>query len=170
MEFTLISRNGAYIKCYQLLNHSMYMFYQLPATDSRTGSVVLQSRPEVRRGHPTLSHFPVWNFIYLSCFNNPHPRLALLMSLPNQLLLSVVLIFLLNFLHKVYKWQLRLHTFRRNGMPAIPVLITPFSPLRRLFPKSLQTFHFDWSLSHRHTIYSALESDIFVLVSLFDFR
>jgi cytochrome P450 len=90
------------------------------------------------------------------------------MSPPHQLLLSLLVILLLSFLHKLYKWQTRLKTFRKT-MPALPVLFSPFSPYRRLFPKRFQTFHFDWSLQYRHKIYEALESDIFVLVSLFDY-
>src|SRR5438270_109792 len=89
------------------------------------------------------------------------------MSIPHQILFSILTV-LLRLLYKIYRWRLHLQTFRKT-MPAIPVLFSTFSPFRRLFPKRFQTFHVDWPLQYRRQIYEALGSDIFALVSLFDY-
>lgn len=72
------------------------------------------------------------------------------------------------FVVKHIRWYLRIRAFRRT-MQVVPLIFSPASPIRRLFPRKYQTFHYDWHLQSGSQIYRDLGSDIFVFVCLFEF-
>jgi hypothetical protein len=72
------------------------------------------------------------------------------------------------FLRKIVLWLGRIRDVGRT-MPVIPVLFPPASPVRFLWPKKWQTFHYDWNTQYRRTIYSKLGTDVFALISLFEY-
>lgn len=71
-------------------------------------------------------------------------------------------------LHRIALWLWRIRSFKKT-MPVIPALFPPDSNYRRLFPKAWQTFHQDWNMQYKRTIYRKLNSDIFALVCLFEY-
>lgn len=79
----------------------------------------------------------------------------------------VFVLIALHLVRRVISWITRIHTFRKS-MPVVPTLFQPESPFRYLWPKRWQTFHRDWSMHNKRTIYRECRSDIFALVCLFD--
>jgi hypothetical protein len=71
-------------------------------------------------------------------------------------------------IHRIVLWFWRIRAFKKT-MPVIPTLFPPDSNYRRLFPKSWQTFHQDWHMQYKRTVYHKLNSDIFALVCLFEY-
>ena len=83
---------------------------------------------------------------------------------------SFVVIFAisLSFLRRIASWIGRIRAFRKQ-MPVVPTLFPPDSHYRRVWPKKWQTFHQDWNMQYKRTIYRRLGSDIFALVCLFEY-
>jgi hypothetical protein len=67
---------------------------------------------------------------------------------------------------KLALWMMRKRAFSRT-MPTVAVLLPPDSLLRKVWPRKWQTFHYDWYLHNKKTVYQQLGSDVFALVSLF---
>jgi len=81
---------------------------------------------------------------------------------------SALLLVGLCFIFRLINWVLRIKAFRKT-MPVIPTLFPPDSYYRRMWPKDWQTFHHDWHMCYKRTIYQRLDSDIFALVCLFEY-
>jgi hypothetical protein len=79
---------------------------------------------------------------------------------------SISIVFL--FLRKVFNWIIRIRNYRKT-MPAIPALFPSDSQYRQLWPKKWQRFHKDWHMQYQRSIYRKLDTDIFVLVCLFEY-
>ena len=69
---------------------------------------------------------------------------------------------------RIVLWIKRIRTVQRI-MPVVPVLVPPTSPFRMLWPKRWQTFYDDWNMQYKRSMYHKLGSDVFALISLFDF-
>jgi hypothetical protein len=67
---------------------------------------------------------------------------------PLKLLLLIIGIWLL---YRVLIWQLHLRLIRKSmpGVLAVPVLLQPWSLIRRPFPKKWQTYHSGWQFQRR---------------------
>jgi hypothetical protein len=86
-----------------------------------------------------------------------------------RFLFIVLLVFAsFRFVRRLISWRRRLERVRKT-MPAIPVLFPPASIFRNLWPKKWQTYHYDWHTQYRRTMYHNLGSDVFTLVSLFEY-
>jgi hypothetical protein len=59
-----------------------------------------------------------------------------------------LLIFVLWLCYRILQWRFRIARMRRT-MPVIPVLIHPFSLLRKFIPQEWQTWHNDWQFQRR---------------------
>ena len=79
--------------------------------------------------------------------------------------LLLLLFPLLWLLYRIIRWRVRISRMRRT-MPVVPVLVAPYALLRRLVPKSWQTYHADWQFQDRRT-YDNLGTDIVPLICLF---
>ena len=88
------------------------------------------------------------------------------METSRQWLLAGPIVFGIYLFRKLISLMIRKRTFSRT-MPTIAVLLPPDSLLRKVWPRKWQTFHYDWYLHNKKTIYQQLNSDIFALVSLF---
>lgn len=80
--------------------------------------------------------------------------------------LTFVLLVLLSLLcNRIIQWRVRITKIRRT-MPVVPVLVDPYSLVRRLFPKKWQTYHRNWQFQERKA-YDNLCIDIIPLICLF---
>lgn len=84
----------------------------------------------------------------------------------HQWLLTPSILFGIYVLRKLVLWMMKKRVFSQT-MPTIAVLLPPDSLIRKVWPKKWQTFHYDWYLHNKKTVYQRLGSDIFALVSLF---
>jgi hypothetical protein len=89
-------------------------------------------------------------------------------SILNALYLCAGFAIAQDLLRRIALWFWRIRSFKKT-MPVIPALFPPDSNYRRLFPKKWQTFHQDWNMQYKRTIYHKLNSDIFALVCLFEY-
>ena len=69
---------------------------------------------------------------------------------------------------KIILWHRRIWTLKKS-MPVVPTLFPPESLFRLLWPKKWQTFHVDWYMEQRRSVYRKLKSDNFALVCLFEY-
>ena len=72
------------------------------------------------------------------------------------------------FFQRIALWIGRIRAFKKQ-MPIIVTLFPPDSHYRRIWPKKWQTFHQDWNMQYKRTIYEKLGSEIFALVCLFEY-
>jgi len=118
-------------------------------------------------------------YIYLSCIRSsciqpisPVYPFRLYKMAPtatfSALLISTSFGLLVFFLVKVVNWYFRIRAFRKT-MPAVAALFPPDSLYRQLWPKNWQSFHKDWHMQFQRSVYQKLNSDIFVLVCLFEY-
>ena len=89
-------------------------------------------------------------------------------SLAQTLFLSLLVLFSLLFVRRIVRWRRRLREVAKT-MPAIPVLFPPTSVFRSLWPQKWQTYHSNWHTQYRRKMYQSLNSDIFALISLFEY-
>ena len=54
-------------------------------------------------------------------------------------------------------------------MPVVTALFPPDSIYRRIWPKKWQTFHQDWHMQYKRSIYDKLGSDNFALICFFEY-
>src|SRR5947207_15074375 len=74
----------------------------------------------------------------------------------------------LSLFNRIISWIRRIRVFRQS-MPVIPTLFPPDSLFRRIWPRKWQTFHQDWNMQYKRTLYHKLGSDNFALVCLFEY-
>ena len=55
-------------------------------------------------------------------------------------------------------------------MPVVPVLFPPDSLVRRVWPRRWQVFYRGWNVQSRRAWYKRLNSDMFALVSFFEYN
>lgn len=79
----------------------------------------------------------------------------------------VVLSFALWLTYRIIDWQIRLHRLRKS-LPAVGVILQPWSLLRMCFPKQWQTYHADWQFQNRKQLkFNSQGPDFVALVPLF---
>lgn len=89
-------------------------------------------------------------------------------SISLTIFFCALLAFGYSLVRNVILWLWRIRSFQKT-MPVIPALFPPDSHYRRIWPKNWQTFHQDWHMQYKRTVYHKLGSDIFALVCLFEY-
>ena len=82
-----------------------------------------------------------------------------------RVLISSLLGFSVWFLWRIVRWRIRIARVGKT-MPVIPVLIHPFSTVRRLIPEGWQQYHYNWQFRRRRE-YDSLGTNMIPLISLF---